>query len=131
MLEETKDMREMRKLHPEKEEIFKLEEMLFNAEKPYFFNIREDLRPTPFGAMSAKKIDWDKYPFRIDIDSDNRQADFNRGCALMSVTFSTGSDRKLLEVLDMQGETDPQKGKLTTDLTAEQCFEILMQLFEN
>lgn len=129
MLEETTIMKEMRALHPEREEIFKLEELLINADMPMFFNLRDDLRPTPFGAMDAKDIDWDNYPFRIDIDGKS-EVSIKSGYAPMSVTFSTGSEGKLLEVLDMRGQTDPKNGKLTTDLTAEQCFEILRQ-YEN
>lgn len=129
MLEETKIMAEVRAEHPETEEIFKLEELLDNAGYPYFFNLREELRPTPFGALTARDIDWDNYPFRIDIDGKSEES-IKSGYAPMSVTFSTGSDGKLLEVLDMRGQTDPKNGKLTTDLTAEQCFEILKQ-YEN
>jgi len=134
MLEETKIMAEVRAEHPETEEIFKLEELLDNAGYPYFFNLREELRPTPFGALTARDIDWANFPFRIDVHGKYRQEDFMNGFAPMSVTFSSGSDHKLLEVLDMHDATvqdNAAYGKLTDDLTAAECFEILKQIFEN
>lgn len=130
MLEETTIMKEMRALHPEREEIFKLEELLINEDMPMFFNLREDLRPTPFGEMSADDINWEEYNFLIEV---GRLAGYN--LAELSITFSTGKDKTKLEVLDMRGAKDnpeakAEDGELTVDLTAEEAMEIIEKFFE-
>ena len=120
----------MRALHPEREEIFKLEELLINEDMPMFFNLREDLRPTPFGEMSADDINWEEYNFLIEV---GRLAGYN--LAELSITFSTGKDKTKLEVLDMRGAKDnpeakAEDGELTVDLTAEEAMEIIEKFFE-
>lgn len=117
--------------HPEKQQIFALEKMLSEAGYPYFFNYREDLRPTPFGQKDPGSIDWDSYNFLIEV---GRLAGYD--LAQISVTFSTGNDKKLLELLDMRPAGDKENataedGTLTIDLTAEGCMEIIEKFFED
>lgn len=116
--------------HPERQQIFTLEKMLNEAGYPFWFNYREDLRPTPFGELPESAIDWNGYGFLIEV---GRLAGYN--LAEISVTFSTGSDNKLLEVLDMRPAKDnpdakAEDGTLITDLTAEQAMEIIEKFFE-
>ena len=116
--------------YPEKEQIFVLEKMIVEAGIPYHFNFREDLRPTPFGEMSADDINWDRYNFLIEIGEP-----VDNGLSEISVTFSTGNNKELLELLDMRsakGKQDikAEDGELTKDLTAEQCMEIIEKFFE-
>lgn len=47
------------------EEIFKLEELLKQSDIPYYFNYREENRPTPFGGES--NIDWSKHQLVITV----------------------------------------------------------------
>lgn len=116
--------------HPEREQIFTLEKMLSEAGFPYYFNFRDDLRPTPLGQLSADDIDWDEYNFLIEV---GRLAGYD--LAEISVTFSTGNNKKLLELLDMRPAKDKpdakaEDGELSVDLTAEQCMEIIEKFFE-
>ncbi|MBQ6091652.1 MAG: hypothetical protein IJL07_10355 [Lachnospiraceae bacterium] len=116
--------------HPEKQQIFTLEKMLREAEYPFWFNYRDDLRPTPFGEMSADDINWEEYNFLIEV---GRLAGYN--LAELSITFSTGKDKTKLEVLDMRGAKDnpeakAEDGELTVDLTAEEAMEIIEKFFE-
>ena len=116
--------------HPEKEQIFALEKMLSEAGYPFYFNYRQDLRPTPLGQMDPGAIDWDSYGFLIEV---GRLAGYD--LAEISVTFSTGNNKKLLELLDMRPAKDKpdakaEDGELTVDLTAEQCMEIIEKFFE-
>lgn len=116
--------------HPEREQIFALEKMLSEAGYPFFFNFRDDLRPTPLGQLSADDINWDEYNFLIEV---GRLAGYD--LAEISVTFSTGNNKKLLELLDMRPAKDKpdakaEDGELSIDLTAEECMKIIEKFFE-
>ena len=117
--------------HPEKQEIFKLENLLLEAGFPYFFNFWEDLRPV-FGEPEGdtESIDWNTYGFLIEV---GRPAGSN--VAMISVCFNTEGDPTLLELLDMrpaEGKANPtaSDGKLLTGLTAEQAMEIIKKFFD-
>lgn len=116
--------------HPDKQQIFALEKMLAEAGYPFYFNFREDLRPTPLGEIRPESIDWDSYSFLIEV---GRLAGYD--LAEISVTFSTGNDKKLLELLDMRPAGDnpnatAKDGELTVDMTAEDCMEVIEKFFE-
>lgn len=115
--------------HPEREQIFILEKLILKTNHPYYFNFRDDLKATPFGEMSADDINWDRYNFLIEVGEP-----VGSGLSEISVTFSTGNNKELLELLDMRsakGKQDikAEDGELTRDLTAEQCMEIIEKFF--
>lgn len=107
--------------YPEREQIFALEKMLSEAGYPYYFNFREE---------NKDDINWDEYKFLIEV---GRPAGY--ALSQISVTFSNGNDKKLLELLDMRPAGDKEdataeEGELTIDLTAEQCMEIIEKFFK-
>ncbi len=124
-----RDMKLARMMHPEREAIFKLEEYLEESRQPYSFNFRTTLRDGASLGLSPMDIDWNKYPFRIDVCGAHRGFYQKNGFTPMTVTFSTGSDKKLLEILDRRDETDPDKGKVIKDLDVHGCYAYLSKLF--
>lgn len=118
--------------HPERSEIFWLEQMLIKAGHPYFFNFWEDLKPTPFnqdGGDPEKDIDWDTYNFLIEIGQP-----VGSGLAQISVCYRIEGDSKL-ELLDMRpaaGKENPTEidGELHSGLTAEAAMEIIEKFFK-
>lgn len=124
------------KNHPEKEEIFKLESLLLKAGIPYYFNVWEDLRPTPFDVYEPDRtpediIDWDEYNFLIELGDR-----VGKGLTMMSVSFNRHGDRTLLELLDMRFAEDDKEeltaedGILYVDLKAEKALEIIQEFFK-
>lgn len=119
--------------HPERSEMFWLEQMLIKAGHPYFFNFWEDLKPTPFnqdGGDPEKDIHWDTYNFLIEVGQPA-----GPGLAQISVCFSTEGDSKLLELLDMrpaEGKENPtaDDGELHSGITAEAAMEIIEKFFK-
>ncbi len=109
-------------------EMFSLVEMLEDANSPFFFNLYEDLRPTPFGQLSPDDIDWEHYNLAVEVGRPVAV-----GLAEISIIMSTGERKELLELLDMRpalekpniAELTPDDGRLTKDMTAEQCFEAI------
>ncbi len=109
-------------------EMFSLVEMLEEASFPFFFNLYDDLRPTPFGQLSPDDIDWEHYGLAVEVGKPVAV-----GLAEISVIMSTGEKKELLELLDMRpalekpniAELTPDDGRLTKDMTAEQCFEAI------
>lgn len=118
-------------LHPEKQQIFYLEKMLDEAGFPYYFNFREDLRPiVGKDEGDPESIDWDSYNFLIEV---GRLAGYD--LAQISITFSTGGDNTLLELLDMRAAGDKEDataedGELSVNLTAEDCMKIIEKFFD-
>ena len=116
--------------HPERREIFELERLLDESDYPYYFNYREDLRPTPFGQMPDDAINWDSYIFLIEV---GRLA--GKDLAELSITFSTSGDNEKLELLDMRCAREIENpsakdGEMSYGLTAETCFEIIKSYYE-
>ena len=119
--------------HPEKAEIFWLEQMLIKAGYPYHFNFWDELKAVFGGGADGdpeKDIDWNTYNFLIQIGEPvgNRLTE-------ISVCFSSQGDGKLLEVLDMReaaGDQNPNvdDGKLVSGLSAEQAMEIIEEFFK-
>ena len=97
---------------------------------PYYFNIWEDLRPTPFNDELDPEtaIDWDKYNFLIEIGDR-----VGRGLSMISVCFNHQGDNTLLELLDMRlaaadkDDLTAEDGILYVDLTAEKAMEIIQE----
>lgn len=123
---------EVCKNHPKQQEIFKLEQLLIEAGYPYYFNVWEDLRPTPFdqdGGNPETDINWDEYNFLIEV---GRPSGY--GYSEISVGLSSGMDHTLLELLDMRpaaGKENPtlEDGELHIDLTAEMALGIIEKFF--
>lgn len=118
--------------HPEKAEIFWLEQMLMKEGYPYFFNFWEELRPTPFNQDGGdpESIDWNNYNFLIEVGHPAGEA-----LASISVCFNTKGDPKLLELLDMRlaaGKENPtaSDGELYCGLSAESAMEIIEKYFK-
>lgn len=114
--------------HPDKTEIFWLEQMLIKAGYPYYFNFWEDLRPVFGGEEDGdpESIDWNTYKFLIEV---GRPAESE--VSPISVCFSRQGDQKLLELLYI-GQTaggEPVE-KLDFGLSAEAAMEIIEKFFE-
>ena len=114
--------------HPDKAEIFWLEQMLIKAGYPYYFNFWEDLRPVFGGEEDGdpESIDWNTYKFLIEV---GRPADSE--VSPISVCFSRQGDQKLLELLYI----GPAAGgepveRLDFGLSAEAAMEIIEKFFE-
>lgn len=115
-------------------EMFSLVELLEEASFQFFFNLYDDLRPTPFGQLSPDDIDWEHYGLAIEVGGPVAV-----GLAEISIIMSTGESKELLELLDMRPalenpnitEITPDDGKLTKDMTAKQCFEVVKKYYEN
>ena len=123
---------EVLKEHPEKAEIFKLEELLWEEElrPPFFFNFREDMRPVFGEDEDYSRVDWENYPFLIEI-----ARVFPNKYAPLSVCFSRGEKPELLELLDATGAKDindikEEETVLYKDQTAEECIEIVRKYWE-
>lgn len=138
MEKEMQEMMEYRlavgERHPEKAEIFHLEAKLIEMGVPYYFNIWEDLRPTPFNdALDPEtSIDWNTYNFLIEA---GRLAD--NPLAQISVCLDKDVPGKL-ELLDMQDalKKDPyddnaMHGLLRKGLTAEQAAKRIREMYDN
>lgn len=119
--------------HPEKAEIFWLEQMLIEAGYPYYFNIWEDLRPVFGGEPDGdpESIDWNLYGFRIEL---GQPAGY--GYSELSVCLDRDGSG-LLEIRDLRTEDGepresigPEDGKLFRGLTAEQAMEMIEKFFE-
>ena len=110
--------------HPERSEIFWLEQMLIKAGHPYFFNFWEYLKPTPFnqdGGDPEKDIDWDTYDFVIEMERMN-------GNDLTTIDIRFTPNGELLQIM----EPLPAAGdvKLYSGLTAEAAMEIIEEFFK-
>lgn len=119
--------------HPEKAEMFWLEQMLIDAGYPYFFNFWEDLRAALGGEKDGnpESIDWNSYKFLIEVGQPAGSA-----LADISVCFNTNGDSKLLELLDMRPAAGNQNataedGELHCGLSAEQAVEIIKEFFKS
>lgn len=119
--------------HPEKAEIFWLEQMLIKAGYPYYFNFWEELKPTPFnqdGGKPEKDIDWNTYKFLIEVDKTTED-----GIAQIIVCFNTKGDPKLLEIVETKlaaGKESPtaEDSLVFYELSAEQAMEIIEKFFK-
>lgn len=118
--------------HPEKQQIFYLEKMLIEAGYPYFFNFWDDLGHMLDGGADGdpESIDWDSYKFLIEV---GQLAGYE--LPQISISFSTGRNHTLLELLDMRPAGDEENvtaedGELSVDLTAEECMKIIEIFFE-
>lgn len=115
------------KNHPERQEIFKLESLLIRADYPYYFNVWEELRPTPFNSEPGNPetdINWDEYNFLIQIG-----APVGTGLTEISICFNTEGDKTLLELLDLRN-ANAEGGELHRDLNAEQAMELIKEFFK-
>ena len=111
--------------HPEKAEIFWLEQMLIKAGHPYHFNFWEDLRPTPFnhdGGDPEKDIDWDGYDFMIEIE---RIVDDE--LTRIDIRFSPDNKERLCISQPIPAE-DCVRAYL--GLSAEEVMEIIEKIFQ-
>lgn len=119
--------------HPEKAEIFWLEQMLIKADYPYYFNFWEELKPTPFnqdGGNPEKDIDWDTYDFLIEVSKPAGD-----GFAQIIVCFDTKSDPKLLKIVGTKLAAGKESqtaadSLIYYELTAEQAMEIIGKFFK-
>lgn len=117
--------------YPERQQLFYLEKMLDEAGYPYFFNFREDLRQSPACEEEAiKNINWATYHFSIEV---GQLAGYD--LAQLHICFNHEGDRGLLELLDMRAAGDKENptardGELYTDMTAEDCMEIIDRFFD-
>ena len=114
--------------HPDKAEIFWLEQMMIKAGYPYYFNFWEDLRPVFGGEEDGdpESIDWDTYKFLIEV---GRPA--GNSMAEISVCFSRQGDPKLLELLHIGlAEGEEPVEKLHFELSAEAAMEIIENYFK-
>ena len=100
---------------------------------PFFFNLYDDLRPTPFGQLSPDKIDWEHYGLAIEVGKP-----VSVGMGEISIHMSSGENKELLQLLDRRPmveilnmiELKPDDGRLTKDMTAKQCFEVIKKYYE-
>ena len=127
----TKTMMDYLKEH---KEMFELVKMLDEASLAFFFNLRDDLRPSSFGQLTLDDIDWERYVLRVEV---GKPVAF--GLSEISVVMSTGENKELLELLDMRQHKEVAKGvllraedgTLTKDMTAQQCFEVIKDYYDN
>ena len=113
--------------------MFSLVEILEEASFPFFFNLYDDLRPTPFGQLSPDKIDWEHYGLAIEVGKP-----VSVGMGEISIHMSSGENKELLQLLDRRPmveilnmiELKPDDGRLTKDMTAKQCFEVIKKYYE-
>lgn len=111
--------------HPKQQEIFKLEKLLIEAGRPYYFNFWEDMQPA-FGGEpdpDPESIDWETYHFKIDVDQHTE----NGPVPCFSVQFSTGEDHTLLDLWNLHPDAAED---LLKDLKAEQVVEIIENFFK-
>ena len=115
--------------HPDKAEIFWLEQMLIKADYPYYFNFWEDLRPVFGGEEDGdpESIDWNTYKFLIEV---GRPA--GNSHAEISVCFNREGDPKLLELLEIRTQDNHEEAteKLYFGLSAEAAMEIIENYFK-
>ncbi len=118
----------------EYKEMFDLVKMLDEASLAFFFNLRDDLRPTSFGQLTLDDIDWERYVLRLEVGNP-----VAFGLSEISVVMSTGENKNLLELLDMRqhkevaegAELRAEDGTLTKDMTAQQCFDVIRGYYDN
>lgn len=115
--------------HPERAEIFWLEQMLIKAGYPYYFNFWEDLRPVFGGEPDGdpESIDWNTYNFLIEI---GRPA----GAAFPMISIVPALEENRLNLFDM---TAADKQQLRPDvcedhlkLSAEEAMEMIETYFK-
>ena len=119
--------------HPERSEIFWLEQMLIKAGHPYHFNFWEDLRPTPFNHEGGdpESIDWDSYEFMIEITPPAGE-----GRSKINVYFNSQGDPKLLQLFDTHPAAGVKEFPSSWDtvafyeLSAERAMEIIENIFK-
>lgn len=118
--------------HPEKIEIFRLEAGLLEAGFPYFFNLWDDMRPTPFKDEPGdpdSDINWELYEFHIEVGQAAGYA-----LAQISVVFDKDHPGRL-ELLDMTGaegiNATAEDGTLYKDLSAEDCLRRIVKYFDS
>lgn len=118
--------------HPEKEQIFCLVEMLTEKGYPFYFNLYEDLKPTPFNQEGDPEtdIDWEQYQFLVEVGEAVAP-----GLSEISVCFNQEGNEKLLELLDMRTAVEKENptamdGELYRDLKAEEAMEIIEKFFK-
>ena len=117
----------------EYKEMFDLVKMLDEASLAFFFNLRDELRPSSFGQLTLDDIDWERYVLRVEV---GKPVAF--GLSEISVVMSTGENKELLELLDMRQHKEVAKGvllraedgTLTKDMTAQQCFDVIKEYYE-
>lgn len=112
--------------HPKQQEIFKLEKLLMEAGRPYYFNFWEDMR-SAFGGgpeLDPETLDWDQYVFQIDVDQHTKDGPVP--CFL--VQLSHDEDPALLNLWNLH----PKAGQsLFKGLKAEQAVEIIENFFKS
>lgn len=116
--------------HPEQQEIFKLEKLLIESGRPYYFNFWEDLRAVFGGAEDGdpESIDWNSYDFLIEVPSD---AQMNNGAKIVIVRFSKDV-KNLLEVWSCShiGNDELTPKNISVNASADEVMEIIEKFFE-
>lgn len=108
------------------EEIFKLEELLKESEIPFYFNYREENRPTPFGGES--NIDWSKEQSVITIGPPTGRVWQNAITILAAAPENAEAPNRVSVHID-EPETDDYEEAVYYNLTAEQAFELIKEQF--
>lgn len=111
--------------HPKQQEIFKLEKLLIEAGRPYYFNFWEDLQPA-FGGEpepDPESIDWGKYRFEIDVEQHTKDGPV----PCFMVELSTGEDPTLLDLWNLHPDAEQD---LLKGLKADQVVEIIENFFK-
>ena len=107
--------------HPEKQEIFKLEALLIEAEYPYFFNFWEDIRGVFGGTEEDPEcINWDTYPFWMEIEDPATKK-------LVEVRFNQDWDPTMLDVEEV---VPGGSGASHIGLSAGKAIEVIKNYFE-
>lgn len=102
------------------EEIFKLEELLKQNDIPFYFNYREENRPTPFGEGGENEIDWSKEPLCITIGPVMEGGRYDHHPIEVSDKFLTHEPLVI---------TDSMDKSILGSRTAEQAYEYIKEKF--
>lgn len=108
------------------EGIFKLEELLKESEIPYYFNYREENRPTPFGGES--NVDWSKEQMVITIGPPTGRV-WENAITILGNNSEIAEVPHRVSVNIDEPETDDYEQAVYYNLTAEQAFEIIKEQF--
>ena len=108
------------------EEIFKLEELLKESEIPFYFNYREENRPTPFGGES--NIDWSKEQLVITVGPPTGRF-FENAITILADAPENAEVQNRVSVNIDDPETDDLEIGVHYNLTAEQAFELIKEQF--
>lgn len=106
--------------------IFKLEELLKESGIPFFFNYREENRPTPFGGES--NIDWSKEQLVITIGPPTGRIFENAITILGNASVNAEIPNRVSVNID-EPETDELEIGVYYNLTGEQAFELVKEQF--